>query len=126
VGRVRHPGPGATRYRRFELAIAGLLGIVFLGFAYDLLTVGASVPGTLSGLLPIFPDSSAVTLAAGIIGATVMPHVVYLHSALTKNRVAVRDDDERREVLRFQPWTCSSGWRRGVINLCMLLIARRV
>jgi len=111
-------------YRRFELAIAGLLGIVFLGFAYDLLTVGASVPGTLSGLLPIFPDSSAVTLAAGIIGATVMPHVVYLHSALTKNRVAVRDDDERREVLRFQRLDVFVGLgAAGVINLCMLLIA---
>jgi manganese transport protein len=111
-------------YRRFELAIAGLLGIVFLGFAYDLLTVGASVPGTLSGLLPIFPDSSAVMLAAGIIGATVMPHVVYLHSALTKNRVAVRDDDERREVLRFQRLDVFVGLgAAGVINLCMLLIA---
>jgi len=111
-------------YRRFELAIAGLLGIVFLGFAYDLLTVGASVPGTLSGLLPTFPDSNAVMLAAGIIGATVMPHVVYLHSALTKNRVAVRDDDERREVLRFQRLDVFVGLgAAGVINLCMLLIA---
>jgi manganese transport protein len=111
-------------YRRFELAIAGLLGIVFLGFAYDLLTVGASAPGTLSGLLPTFPDSSAVMLAAGIIGATVMPHVVYLHSALTKNRVAVRDDDERREVLRFQRLDVFVGLgAAGVINLCMLLIA---
>jgi len=111
-------------YRRFELAIAGLLGIVFLGFAYDLLTVGASVPGTLSGLLPTFPDSNAVMLAAGIIGATVMPHVVYLHSALTKDRVAVRDDNERREVLRFQRLDVYIGLgAAGVINLCMLLIA---
>ena len=111
-------------YRRFELAIAGLLGIVFLGFAYDLLTVGASVRGTLSGLLPSFPDSNAVVLAAGIIGATVMPHVVYLHSALTKNRVAVRDDSERREVLRFQRLDVFIGLgAAGVINLCMLLIA---
>ena len=111
-------------YRRFELAIAGLLGIVFLGFAYDLLTVGASVRGTLSGLLPTFPDSNAVMLAAGIIGATVMPHVVYLHSALTKNRIVVRDDDERREVLRFQRLDVFVGLgAAGVINLCMLLIA---
>jgi manganese transport protein len=111
-------------YRRFELAIAGLLGIVFPGFAYDLLTVGASVRGTLSGLLPTFPDSNAVMLAAGIIGATVMPHVVYLHSALTKNRVAVRDDNERREVLRFQRLDVFIGLgAAGVINICMLLIA---
>jgi manganese transport protein len=111
-------------YRRFELAIAGLLGLVFLGFAYDLVTVGASVRGTLSGLLPIFPDSSSVLLAAGIIGATVMPHVVYLHSALTKNRVAVRDDAERREVMRFQRLDVYAGLgAAGLINLCMLVIA---
>jgi len=111
-------------FRRFELAIAGLLAIVFLGFAYDLLTVGGSVRGTLSGLLPVFPGSDSVLLAAGIIGATVMPHVVYLHSALTKNRVAVRDDDERREVLRFQRLDVFVGLgAAGVINLCMLVIA---
>jgi manganese transport protein len=111
-------------YRRFELAIAGLLALVFLGFAYDLVTVGASVRGTLSGLLPIFPDSSSVLLAAGIIGATVMPHVVYLHSALTKNRVAVRDDAERREVMRFQRLDVYAGLgAAGLINLCMLVIA---
>jgi manganese transport protein len=111
-------------YRRFELAIAGLLALVFLGFAYDLVTVGASVRGTLSGLLPIFPDSSSVLLAAGIIGATVMPHVVYLHSALTKNRIAVRDDAERREVMRFQRLDVYAGLgAAGLINLCMLVIA---
>jgi manganese transport protein len=111
-------------YRRFELAIAGLLALVFLGFAYDLVSVGASVRGTLSGLLPVFPDSSSVLLAAGIIGATVMPHVVYLHSALTKNRVAVRDDAERREVMRFQRLDVYAGLgAAGLINLCMLVIA---
>jgi manganese transport protein len=111
-------------YRRFELAIAGLLGVVFLGFAYDLLTVGGSARGTLAGLLPVFPDSDAVLLATGIIGATVMPHVVYLHSALTKNRVVVHDDDERREVLRFQRLDVFVGLgAAGVINLCMLVIA---
>jgi manganese transport protein len=111
-------------YRRFELAIAGLLGLVFLGFAYDLVSVGASVRGTLSGLLPVFPDSGSVVLAAGIIGATVMPHVVYLHSALTKNRVAVRNDAERREVMRFQRLDVYAGLgAAGLINLCMLVIA---
>ena len=111
-------------YRRFELAIAGLLGLVFFGFAYDLIAVGGSARGTLAGLLPVFPDSDAVLLATGIIGATVMPHVVYLHSALTKNRVAVRDDDERREVMRFQRLDVFVGLgAAGVINLCMLVIA---
>ncbi|HEY2206193.1 MAG TPA: Nramp family divalent metal transporter [Pseudonocardia sp.] len=111
-------------YRRFELAIAGLLCLVFLGFAYDLLTVGASAPEALSGLIPSFAGGDSVLLATGIIGATVMPHVVYLHSALTKSRIAVRDDDERREVLRFQRLDVFIGLgAAGLINLAMLLIA---
>lgn len=111
-------------YRRFELAIIALLGLVFFGFLYDLLTVGTSVSGVVSGLVPSFSGSQSVVLAAGIIGATVMPHVVYLHSALTKNRVATRDDAERREVLRFQRFDVFVGLGlAGLINLSMLAIA---
>src|SRR5215471_15064444 len=88
-------------YRPFELAIAGLLGIVFLGFAYDLAAVGASPGGIATGLVPDLA-SDKLLLVSGIIGATVMPHVVYLHSALTKSRVSCRDDAERRQLLRFQ------------------------
>ncbi len=111
-------------YRRFELAIAGLLGIVMLGFVYDLVAVGASPSGAVAGLVPGFAGSDAAVLSAGIIGATVMPHVVYLHSALTKNRVAVRDDAERREVLRFQRWDVFVALGlAGLINLSMLFIA---
>ena len=88
-------------YRPFELAIAGLLGIVFLGFAYDLAAVGPSPRGVASGFVPGLA-SDRLLLVSGIIGATVMPHVVYLHSALTKSRVSCRDDGERQELLRFQ------------------------
>jgi manganese transport protein len=116
-------------YRRFELAIAGLLALVLLGFCYDLLVVGASGPDALRGLVPGFGGGSGgsgdgVLLATGIIGATVMPHVVYLHSALTKSRVAVRDDDERRELLRFSRLDVYLGLGvAGLINIAMLLIA---
>jgi manganese transport protein len=111
-------------YRRFELAITGLLGIVFLGFAYDLLKVGADAPQIASGLVPGFAGSDSVLLAAGIIGATVMPHVVYLHSALTKSRVVCRDDDERRELLRFQRLDVLVGLGvAGLTNMAMLFIA---
>jgi manganese transport protein len=111
-------------YRRFELAIVGLLGIVFLGFAYDLLAVGADARGIAAGLVPRFAGGSSLVFAAGIIGATVMPHVVYLHSALTKSRVYCRDDVERRELLRFQRIDVLIGLgAAGVINLAMLFIA---
>ena len=74
-------------HRRFELAIAGLLGIVFLGFAYDLTFAGVDPGGLAGGLIPGFDGTDSVLLAVGILGATVMPHVVYLHSALTSNRI---------------------------------------
>jgi len=111
-------------YRRFELAIGALLGIVLLGFAYDLFTVGASAGGVASGLVPTFSGRDGVLLAAGIIGATVMPHVVYLHSALTKSRVSCRDDNERRELLRFQRLDVTVGLGiAGITNLVMLVVA---
>src|SRR3954452_2684948 len=70
-------------YRRFELAIAGLLGLVALGFLYDFVVVGHhSAAGITGGLVPQLDGSDSLVLAMGIIGATVMPHVVYLHSAL--------------------------------------------
>ncbi|HEY6422787.1 MAG TPA: Nramp family divalent metal transporter [Pseudonocardiaceae bacterium] len=111
-------------YRRFELAIAGLLGIVFLGFAYDVVMVGADPAGIASGLVPGFAGGDSVLLIAGIIGATVMPHVVYLHSALTKSRVVCRDDGERWEMLRFQRLDVLVGLGvAGLINLSMLIVA---
>jgi manganese transport protein len=114
-------------YRRFELAIAGLLGIVLLGFAYDVAQVGTDAGGVASGLVPSFPGGDGVLLAAGIIGATVMPHVVYLHSALTKSRVACRDDHERRELLGFQRLDVVIGLGvAGLINLSMLMVAASV
>jgi manganese transport protein len=110
-------------YRRFELAICGLLGIVFLGFAYDLAAVGTAPGAIASGLVPSLPGGS-VLLVAGIIGATVMPHVVYLHSALTKSRVPCRDDAERRELLGFQRLDVLIALgAAGLINLAMLFVA---
>jgi manganese transport protein len=110
-------------YRRFELAIAALLGIVFLGFVYDLFAVGVAPSGIVGGLAG-FNGSDGLLLVAGIIGATVMPHVVYLHSALTKSRVPCRDDNERRELLRFQRLDVLVALgAAGLINLLMLIIA---
>jgi manganese transport protein len=112
-------------YRRFELAIAGLLGLVALGFLYDFLAVGHhSAAGIAGGLVPGLDGSSSLVLAMGIIGATVMPHVVYLHSALTQRRVEPCDDGERRELLRFIRIDCGLGLgTAGVINLAMLFVA---
>jgi manganese transport protein len=112
-------------YRRFELAIIGLLGLVALGFLYDFLAVGHhDAAGIAGGLVPSLGSSEALLLAMGIIGATVMPHVIYLHSALTQRRVEPRGDGERRELLRYVRIDCGLGLGiAGVINLAMLCIA---
>ena len=111
-------------YRRFEVAIAFLLGIILLGFLYDTLKIGF-VPGeAAAGFIPSFDGGDSVLLAAGILGATVMPHVIYLHSALTQNRIRPRNDDEKRALLRFQRLdvTIAMGIA-GVVNMSMLIIA---
>src|SRR6266487_5510695 len=114
-------------YRRFELAIAALLGIVTLGFGYDLAAVGAEPAAIAGGLVPSLASPDSLLLVTGIIGATVMPHVVYLHSALTKSRVACRDDAERRELMRFQRLDVLLALgAAGAINLAMLFVAARL
>ena len=111
-------------YRRFELAIIGLLGIVLLGFAYDLIAVHPSAASIASGLVPRLGGSASLLLAVGIVGATVMPHVVYLHSALTKSRVSCADDKERRQLLRYQRLDVLVALgTAGVVNLAMLFVA---
>jgi manganese transport protein len=111
-------------YRRFELAVAGLLGLVLLGFAYDLVAVHPSGPAMAAGLVPRFGSPDGLLLAVGIIGATVMPHVIYLHSALTKARVSCRDDTERRDLLRFQRLDVVVALgAAGLVNLAMLFTA---
>jgi manganese transport protein len=110
-------------YRRFELAIAALLGLVLLGFAYDLLAVGASPAAAGHGLVPAL-GGGRLLLVVGIIGATVMPHVVYLHSALTKSRVPCRGDAERLRILRYQRLDVVIALgAAGLVNLAMLFVA---
>jgi manganese transport protein len=111
-------------YRRFEAVIAGLLGLIILGFLYDTLQIGFDAGDAAKGFIPGFAGTDSVLLATGILGATVMPHVIYLHSALTQNRVRPRDDDERRALLRFQRLdvTLAMGIA-GLVNMSMLIIA---
>lgn len=112
-------------YRKFEVAIAGMLGLVALGFVYDLIAVGhQSASGIAEGLVPNLQGSESLLLVVGIIGATVMPHVVYLHSALTQNRIPPADEGERRELLKWLRLDVGLGLGiAGLINLSMMLVA---
>jgi manganese transport protein len=114
-------------FRRFELAITALLGIIFLGFLYETLRIGPSAHGSLHGLLPGLHGTTSLYLAVGIIGATVMPHVIYLHSALTKGRMPCRNDSERGRVLRFERMDVIIALGlAGIVNMAMLAVAAKL
>jgi manganese transport protein len=114
-------------YRRFELAIAALLGLVLVGFLYETLRIGPSVHQSLGGLVPGLSGTTSLYLAVGIVGATVMPHAIYLHSALTNGRMPVRNDSERGRVLRFARLDVIIALGlAGVINMAMLAVAAKL
>ena len=114
-------------YRPFELAIAGLFGVIVLGFAYNSVRAGIDGAGVVSGLVPQFDGSDSVLLATGILGATVMPHVIYLHSALTAGRMDPADLAETRTMLRHQRVDVVVAMGiAGLVNLAMLVLAARL
>jgi manganese transport protein len=114
-------------FRRFELVISALLGLIFAGFLYETLRIGPSAHEALRGLVPGLSGSSSVYLAVGIVGATVMPHAIYLHSALTNGRMPVRNDRERHRVLRFERIDVIVALAlAGLVNMAMLAVAAKL
>jgi manganese transport protein len=114
--------------RRFETVIGGLLGVILLGFAYNALRAGVDPGALATGVVPSFAGVDSLLLATGILGATVMPHVIYLHSALTKTRsAAAADPGQRRTALRYQRVdTLVALGAAGLVNLAMLVIAAQL
>ncbi len=115
----------ARGFRGFEAVIAGLVGVIVVAFAFEVFLARPSAAGVAVGLLtPRFTDAESVLLGAGILGATVMPHVIYLHSALTQRRVVGADDAQRRKIFRFELWDVIIAMSiAGIINVAMLTMA---
>ena len=90
-------------HRPFERAVAGLFAVIVVGFVVTLLRVPVEVGPLAAGLVPAFAGSESLLLAAGILGATVMPHVIYLHSALTSRRDPRHTAKQRHRLLRRAP-----------------------
>jgi len=111
-------------YRRFEVVIVGFLGVIILGFLYDTLRIGFDAGEAARGFIPGFDGTESVLLATGILGATVMPHVIYLHSALTQDRFKPKDEKEKHALLRFQRIDVSIAMGlAGLVNMSMLILA---
>jgi manganese transport protein len=112
-------------FRRLEAGITALVGVVVLAFGFEIFVADPSPSEVGSHLLvPGFAGTESILLATGIIGATVMPHVVYLHSALTQRRIVGRDDREKRQILRFERMDVVIAMSlAGVVNLSMMIVA---
>jgi manganese transport protein len=114
-------------FRRFELAITALLGIIFAGFLYETLRIGPEAHDAVKGLIPGLSGAGSLYLAVGIIGATVMPHVIYLHSALTQGRMPLHNERERSRVLRFERLDVVVALGiAGIVNMAMLAVAAKL
>ena len=113
-----------TTHRHFEFVITGLLGVILVGFVYDVAISGVDQMAVLDGTLPRFAGADSIMIAAGMLGATVMPHAIYLHGGLTAERYRPRSEDERRSVMRSQRIDVVTAMTiAGFMNLSLLLVA---
>lgn len=114
-------------FRRLEAAITGLVGVVVLAFGLEIFKSRPPAAAVAGGVLEPHIPGGAALLAVSIVGATVMPHVIYLHSALTQGRVVGASPGERRKIFRFEVVDVLVAMGlAGVINLAMLATAAAV
>ena len=112
-------------FRPVELVIGGLVAAIALCYLAEMFIApidwGAAGIGS---VFPALPDAGAVTIAVGIVGATIMPHAIFLHSGLTQNRAPARNDDERRQLLRFSNIEVLIALAvAGLVNMAMVVMA---
>jgi manganese transport protein len=108
--------------RPFEVAITGLLAVILLGFAVDAATAGIHPTRILSGVAPRLHGADSLMLAVSMLGATVMPHAIYLHGGLTSGHS--RSGRSPRSLLRAQRVDVVGAMSvAGVMNLLLLVVA---
>src|SRR5260370_13669053 len=112
-------------FRPIELIIGSMVGLIGLCYLAEMFIAPVDWLAVATGtVVPQIPDAGALLLAVGIIGATVMPHAVYLQSGLTQARIPVRDDAERRMVLRFSNQEVIIALTfAGLVNMAMVIMA---
>ncbi|KMY30782.1 Nramp family divalent metal transporter [Lysinibacillus xylanilyticus] len=115
-------------FRAFEAGISGMVLIVVLAFAFQTFLAQPNWGEVTLGMFtPHFDGVDSILLATGILGATVMPHAIYLHSSLTQNRIVGRNDAEKKRIFRFEFIDIIIAMIiAGAINMSMLIIAAAV
>jgi manganese transport protein len=111
--------------RRFETVVIGLLLVIVVGFLLGLVVGPPDPAAMLGGLAPRFAGTDSVLLAASMLGATVMPHAIYVHSALSRDRFGqVQGAEQRRGLLRATRWDVGAALTlAGTVNIGLLLLA---
>ncbi len=115
-------------FRPIELLIGGLVGVIGASYVIELFIAPPDWSAVmLHTIEPRLDDGDAVLLAVGIIGATVMPHAIYVHSGFTQDRIVPRTDSERRRLLRFsnREVVLALGLA-GLVNMAMVAMAASV
>jgi manganese transport protein len=112
-------------FRPIELIIGSLVGLIGLCYLVEMFIVPVDwASAAMHTVVPQIADAEALLLAVGIIGATVMPHAVYLHSGLTQARMPVRNNDERRKLLHFSNQEVIVALAvAGLVNMAMVMMA---
>jgi manganese transport protein len=112
-------------FRALELIIGSMVAIIGLCYLIEMFIAPVDwSSAAIHTILPQIADAEALLLAVGIIGATVMPHAVYLHSGLTQGRTPVHSAEERRMVLRFSNREVVIALTvAGMINMAMVMMA---
>jgi len=115
----------ARGFRGFEAVITALVGVIVAAFAFEVVLARPSITGVVGGLItPRFAGTDSVLLGVGILGATVMPHVIYLHSALTQRRVVGVTELDKQKIFKFERWDVVIAMGvAGIVNIAMLTIA---
>ncbi len=112
-------------FRPMELIIGAMVAVIGLCYLAELLIAPVDWASAGLGLMqPVLPDTAALTIAVGIVGATVMPHAIYLHSGLMQSRAEVRNNAERRKVLRYSNIEVVLALAvAGMVNIAMVIMA---
>jgi len=121
-------GLQAWGFRRLEATITGLVGLIVIAFGLEVFRADPSWGSVAAGtVIPHLDGRESILLATGILGATVMPHVIYLHSALTQKRIVGANPAAKRKIFHFElvDVVIAMGIA-GLINLAMLTTAAAV
>ncbi len=112
-------------FRPIELAIGAFVGVIGLCYLVEMFIAPIDwASAALHLVTPQIADSGALLIAVAIVGATVMPHAIYLHSGLTQARTPVRNDRERRQVLRYSNREVVIALTfAGLVNMAMVMMA---